>query len=143
MKKKMNNKGFSLVELIIVIAIMAVLVAVLAPQYIKFVEKSRESTDLDNVQAVKTAIEAYVADKQVAPTKKFTVTFDMTNKVISIGLPDSLTLAGTLAEYGVAANPALKSEAWNAAAQWEYTDYKWTVKTAASATYLKSDGSEV
>ena len=32
-EKKMNNKGFSLVELIIVIAIMAVLIAVLAPQY--------------------------------------------------------------------------------------------------------------
>ena len=32
-KEKMNDKGFSLVELIIVIAIMAVLVVVLAPQY--------------------------------------------------------------------------------------------------------------
>ena len=37
-----HNKGFSLVELIIVIAIMAILVAVLAPQYIKYVAKSRE-----------------------------------------------------------------------------------------------------
>ena len=39
MKKKMDNKGFSLVELIIVIAIMVILVAVLAPQYLKYVEK--------------------------------------------------------------------------------------------------------
>lgn len=43
--KKMNNKGFSLVELIIVIAIMAVLVGVLAPQFIKYVENSRVATD--------------------------------------------------------------------------------------------------
>ncbi|MCM1143504.1 MAG: prepilin-type N-terminal cleavage/methylation domain-containing protein, partial [Lachnoclostridium sp.] len=39
MKKEMNNKGFSLVELIIVIAIMVILVAVLAPQYLRYVEK--------------------------------------------------------------------------------------------------------
>ena len=44
-KEKMNDKGFSLVELIIVIAIMAVLVVVLAPQYLKYVEKSRVSAD--------------------------------------------------------------------------------------------------
>ena len=47
-KEKMNDKGFSLVELIIVIAIMAVLVVVLAPQYLKYVERSRNSTDLQN-----------------------------------------------------------------------------------------------
>ena len=35
MNKKMNNKGFSLVELIIVIAIMVILVGALAPQFFK------------------------------------------------------------------------------------------------------------
>ena len=49
--KKLNNKGFSLVELIVVIAIMAVLVGVLAPTLIRNVEKSRESTDLQTLDS--------------------------------------------------------------------------------------------
>ena len=61
--KKTNNKGFSLVELIIVIAIMAVLVGILAPQFIKYVEKSRKSTDVKNVQEMVTAIQVYAADE--------------------------------------------------------------------------------
>lgn len=62
MKKEMNNKGFSLVELIIVIAIMAVLMGVLAPQYLKYVKKSKISTDITNAENIATAVNAEIAD---------------------------------------------------------------------------------
>ncbi|MGN0403248.1 MAG: type II secretion system protein [Acetatifactor sp.] len=62
MKKELNNKGFSLVELIIVIAIMAVLMGVLAPQYLKYVKSSKVSTDITNAEEIATAINVAVAD---------------------------------------------------------------------------------
>ena len=64
-EKKLDNKGFSLVELIIVI--MAVLIGVLAPQYLKYVERSRESADLDNYDAIVSAIEIYNSDPANTP----------------------------------------------------------------------------
>lgn len=64
-QKSLTNKGFSLVELIIVIAIMAVLVGVLAPQFIKYVEQSRKSTDIQNAESIKTAVLADIADGKI------------------------------------------------------------------------------
>ena len=68
-EKKMNNKGFSLVELIIVIAIMAVLIAVLAPQYMRFIERGRAASDRDNIKAVQGALEVYYVDPTGDPLK--------------------------------------------------------------------------
>ncbi|MBO6299972.1 MAG: type II secretion system protein [Lachnospiraceae bacterium] len=56
MKKGINNKGFSLVELIIVIAIMAILVGIVAPQLIKYIEKAKVSTDLRSLDAIYQAV---------------------------------------------------------------------------------------
>ena len=49
--KKNNNKGFTLAELLIVVAIIAVLVAIAIPVFTSQLEKSRESTDIANVRS--------------------------------------------------------------------------------------------
>lgn len=103
---KMNNKGFSLVELIVVIAIMAVLVGVLAPMFIRYVEKSRESTDLQNLDSIITTIEAYCADKDNIGSG-VTVTLKLGDKVTdpasggsTLAINDELVAAGIIAKSG-------------------------------------------
>ena len=48
---KKNNKGFTLAELLIVVAIIAVLVAIAIPVFTQQLEKSREATDLANIRS--------------------------------------------------------------------------------------------
>ncbi len=66
-KKRMvlGNKGFSLVELIIVIAIMAVLMAVLAPQLIKYVEKSRIQSDESAAAEILNVVKIALTDETI------------------------------------------------------------------------------
>jgi len=50
-----NKKGFTLAELLVVVAIIAVLVAVSIPIFTAKLEKSRETTDIANMRAAKAA----------------------------------------------------------------------------------------
>ena len=48
---KKNNKGFTLAELLIVVAIIAVLVAIAIPVFTNQLEKSREAAEMANLRA--------------------------------------------------------------------------------------------
>ena len=63
--KKTNNKGFSLVELIIVIAIMAILVGAIAPALIRYIDKSRKSNDVTSAKTIKTAVETALGNEDI------------------------------------------------------------------------------
>lgn len=57
-----EEKGFSLVELIIVMAIMAILVGVVASQVIPYMEKSRQSKDQQQLSEIATAMVSAIAE---------------------------------------------------------------------------------
>jgi len=65
MKKKMNNKGFSLVELIVVIAIMAILAVTLAPRLTQYVEKARKGADKEVINTIYTAVQYALLDEDI------------------------------------------------------------------------------
>lgn len=67
---KKKNRGFSLVELIVVVAIMAVLVGVLAPSLLRYVEKTRIQKDVSAVSEVREAVIVAMADEAIFTENK-------------------------------------------------------------------------
>ena len=62
--KKNNKKGFTLAELLIVVAIIAVLVAIAIPVFTKRLEASRETTDVANLRSAYAAGQVAVLSGQ-------------------------------------------------------------------------------
>ncbi len=136
-KKEMNNKGFSLVELIIVIAIMAILVGVLAPQFIKYVESSRQSTDIQNASELKAAIEAYVAENDPASATTITIGTDSTGANLTVGGLDATGIAAALTSVGLSQNTPCRSTGWpkdKTFGSYSCSTYKWTPGATADCT---------
>ena len=62
-----NQAGFTLVELMIVMAIIGVLAAVAIPSYLGAVRQAREAVLKEDLHVMRSAIDSYTADKQKAP----------------------------------------------------------------------------
>lgn len=89
-----KEKGFSMVELIIVIAILAILIATIAPLYMRYVEKTRVAADIDLLDAVYKACTTAAMDDEINDGPTFNTTdasvnpdgqnADWSNKVLHI-----------------------------------------------------------
>ena len=138
-KENMNNKGFSLVELIIVIAIMAILIVVLAPQYLKYVEKSRVSSDQTTIVEYINAMQVIAADPDI--TLDSSKTYSLTSagndeKIVVSGDLSSILTAQGMLDATAAAGGKLQSTAYKTAVmeiklQYNTTAKVWEVKQTA------------
>lgn len=82
-KIKKNNKGFTLVELIVVIAVLAIITVVVAPQYLNYVEKARIGTDENTLGEIAHVAEiAYVELESKTNTSTTATTTDGAVKVV-------------------------------------------------------------
>ena len=75
MRKERKMRGFTLVELLIVLLILSVLNGLAVPRYLTALEKSRETTFCSNVRSIISAIETYRMDQgtQYYPTDVDTI----------------------------------------------------------------------
>ena len=66
-RKSKNEKGFTLVELMIVVAIIGILAAIAIPQFAKYRERAYNSAALSDVRNLRTDVEGYNAEWQHYP----------------------------------------------------------------------------
>lgn len=138
-EQKLNNKGFSLVELIIVIAIMAVLIGVLAPQYLRYVERSRRSADGTTINEFVDSLSIAGSDTSLGldATKSYTITSAANSEDI-VASADADTV---LQNYGLTfdsshvSSSKLKSTDYKTAAititlEYDSTNKIWNVTTS-------------
>lgn len=143
--KEKKNKGFTLVELIIVVAILAILVGLLAPQYTKYVEKSRKSADASNLEEMVKAFQVACADLESGVGNG--------TYVISLGEESSLTKDTKPVNAGDAlfdhmsetlgadwTKSSLKSNNWQGTIKGEDGSTSTGHITAITATCLVKDG---
>ena len=79
---KKNNKGFSLVELIVVIAIMAILAAVAIPTFAHFITKAHESSDAELLHNINYIFNASCLENGIDVKDVTAAEWDKTNKCV-------------------------------------------------------------
>lgn len=138
LKSKRNNKGFSLVELIIVIAIMVALIAAIGPQYVKYVKKSRDASMTRAAEDVYGFVRAEYADRNLIGTGDIRIEPDE-HGIIQLYVGEGITYDG---KTGDAASAALEASCGIEQSRGVQSDLKYVihvVDNGGSTSIIKDD----
>ena len=112
-----SERGFTLVELMVVVAIIALLAAIIIPNYVHARAQAAVSQSEANMKQISTALELYYSDKQTYPPGSAAVTPDL---------------------FGGAGNQYLASTPTNAQGHAEYS-YTFATTPTGAPTYTLTD----
>lgn len=139
-----EREGFSLVELIIVIAIMAILIGIVALAVIPYLEKSRVGKDQQTIDTIYSAFKNEIASQQISEDVNFTIA-DTGASAATVGSFSVGKLAEALDCTDAAGLGALEKKLASADAKgqaitckFEYSTKTITVSVGSGDTEIKS-----
>ena len=139
---KQLQKGFTLIELMIVVAIIGILAAVAIPAYQDYIGRAQMSEPITLMGGAKTPLAEYFGDKGIVPALTDVMTTTSGKYTASIALsaavgatvPSAITLTATMPATGVNAalqNMTVLLVSSNSGASWTPGNWTWNMRKKA------------